>query len=142
MSAEIKGSCLCGQIRFTTPGPLRPVIACHCTQCRKTTGHFVAATPALRTSFTITGAPRWYASSSQACCGFCAKCGSQLFWDGKGTHLSIFAGSIDGATGVKMAGHIFCADKGDYYEIANGLPQAAAEDPVLTARVDSAEVKP
>lgn len=142
MSAEIKGSCLCGQIRFTTPGPLRPVIACHCTQCRKTTGHFVAATSVLRTGVTITGAPRWYASSSQACCGFCAKCGSQLFWDGKGTHLSIFAGSIDGATGVKMAGHIFCADKGDYYEIANGLPQAAAEDPVLTTRVDSAEVKP
>ena len=142
MSAEIKGSCLCGQIRFTTPGPLRPVIACHCTQCRKTTGHSVAATSVLRTAVTITGAPRWYAPSSQACRGFCAKCGSQLFWDGKGTHLSIFAGSIDGATGVKMAGHIFCADKGDYYEIANGLPQAAAEDPVLTTRVDSAEVKP
>jgi hypothetical protein len=100
----------------------------------------VAATSVLRTG--VTGAPRWYASSSQACCGFCAKCGSQLFWDGKGTHLSIFAGSIDGATGVKMAGHIFCTDKGDYYEIANGLPQAAAEDPVLTTRVDSAEVKP
>ena len=142
MSAEIKGSCLCGQIRFATPGPLRPVIACHCTQCRKTTGHFVAATSVLRTGVTITGAPRWYASSSQACRGFCAKCDSQLFWDGKGTHLSIFASSIDGATGVKMAGHIFCADKGDYYEIADGLPQAAAEDPVLTARVDSAEVKP
>ena len=142
MSAEIKGSCLCGQIRFTTPGPLRPVIACHCTQCRKTTGHSVAVTSVLRTGVTITGAPRWYASSSQACRGFCAKCGSQLFWDGKGTHLSIFAGSIDGATGVKMTGHIFCTDKGDYYEIANGLPQAAAEDPVLTTRVDSAEVKP
>ena len=35
MRAEIKGSCLCGQIRFATPGPLRPVIACHCTQCGK-----------------------------------------------------------------------------------------------------------
>ena len=107
MSAEIKGSCLCGQIRFTTPGPRRPVVACHCTQCRKTTGHFVAATPALRTSFTITGAPRWYDSSLQARRGFCPECGSEVFSDGKGTHLSIFAGSIDGATGVKMAGHIF-----------------------------------
>jgi hypothetical protein len=142
MSAEIKGRCLCGQIRFTTPGPLRPVIACHCTQCRKTTGHFVAATSALRSSVTIKGAPHWYDSSPKARRGFCPTCGSQLFWDGKGTHLSIFAGCIDGDTGVRMAGHIFCADKGDYYEIDDGLPQALAEDPVLTTRVDSAEGNP
>jgi len=142
MSAEIKGSCLCGQIRFATPEPLRPVIACHCTQCRKTAGHFVAATSALRTSVTIVGAPRWYGSSSKARRGFCPKCGSQLFWDGKGTHLSIFARCIDGATGVRMAEHIFFANKGDYYEIADGLPQAPAEDSVLTTRVDSAEGNP
>ena len=142
MSAEIKGSCLCGQIRFATPEPLRPVIACHCTQCRKTAGHFVAATSALRTSVTIAGAPRWYDSSSKVRRGFCPKCGSQLFWDGKGTHLSIFARCIDGATGVRMAEHIFFANKGDYYEIADGLPQAPAEDSVLTTGVDSAEGNP
>ena len=142
MSAEIKGSCLCGQIRFATPEPLRPVIACHCTQCRKTAGHFVAATSALRTSVTIAGAPRWYDSSSKVRRGFCPKCGSQLFWDGKGTHLSIFARCIDGATGVRMAEHIFFANKGDYNEIADGLPQAPAEDSVLTTRVDSAEGNP
>ena len=32
-------------------------------------------------------------------------------------------GAFDGATGAKLAMHIFVADKGDYYEIADGLPQ-------------------
>jgi hypothetical protein len=29
-----QGSCLCGGVAFTVTGPLRPVVACHCTQCR------------------------------------------------------------------------------------------------------------
>ena len=36
--------CLCGVVRYEVRGPLRPVIACHCTQCRRTSGPFVAAT--------------------------------------------------------------------------------------------------
>ncbi len=77
----------------------------------------------------IAGEPRWYQSSRTVRRGFC---GSNLFWDGPGEHLSIFAGTLDGPTGLGMAGHIFCADKGDYYEIADGLPEAESRDPNLT----------
>ena len=45
-----------------------------------------------------------------------------------------FCGFFDGATGVAIPSHIFCADKGDYYEITGGLPQADADDPALTAQ--------
>ena len=38
------GSCLCGAVRYEVTGPLRKVVYCHCEQCRKTSGHFVAAT--------------------------------------------------------------------------------------------------
>jgi hypothetical protein len=34
------------------------------------------------------------------------------------------AGTIDGATGLKLERHIFVADKGDYYEIADGIAQS------------------
>ena len=107
-------------MRFTTPGPLRPVIACHCSQCRKSSGHFVAATSAARDKVAITGEVTWYQSSERARRGFCATCGSQMFFDG--------------ATGVTISGHIFCADKGDYYEITDGLTQADADDTALTAK--------
>ena len=129
------GSCLCGAVAYRVTGPLRPVIACHCAQCRKTSGHHVAATSARRESVEITGEVRWYRSSDTAQRGFCPVCGSNLFWDGPGANLSIFAGTLDTPTGLKMAGHIYCADKGDYYEIADGLPQAAARDPGLTTQV-------
>jgi len=129
------GSCLCGAVRYAVSGELRPVIACHCTQCRKTSGHHVAATSAPRDSVAISGEVAWYASSDSARRGFCPTCGSNLFWDGAGANLSIFAGTLDGATGLNIAGHIYCADKGDYYEIADGLPQAQGYDPDLTTMV-------
>lgn len=129
------GSCLCGAITFTTTGPLRPVIACHCAQCRKTSGHYVAATSVARDQLTITGEPVWYASSQTAKRGFCGTCGSSLFWDGAGENMSIHAGMFDGDTGLQLKGHIFCADKGDYYEIPSDLPRAPQADPKLTTQV-------
>jgi len=67
---------------------------------------------------------KWYQSSENAKRGFCVECGSALFWkNGDDPHTSILAGSIDGETNLKLAEHIFVADKGDYYEINDGLPQ-------------------
>jgi hypothetical protein len=33
-------------------------------------------------------------------------------------------GAFDAPTGTRLAKHIFVADKGDYYGIADGLPQS------------------
>ena len=84
---------------------------------------------------TIRGTVSWFASSPTARRGFCGTCGSSLFWDGPGTHLSIHAGSFDGDPGVRLAGHIFCADKGAYYDLDGPLPMAPADDPTLTTQV-------
>ncbi len=118
--ARYRGSCLCGECAYEVHGPLRDIIACHCTQCRKQTGHFMAATSAHGRDFRLvrSGPLRWYRASAQAERGFCASCGSTLFWraDG-GEEISIAAGTLDGPTGLKIEGHIFCADQGDYYRI-------------------------
>ncbi len=111
------GGCLCGGVTYRVNGPLRPVINCHCVQCRKTSGHHAAATSVARGDIAIQGKVTWFQSSATARRGFCATCGSNLFWDGADENLSIFAGTIDGATGLKSSGHIYVADKGDYYEI-------------------------
>lgn len=61
---------------------------------------------------------KWYRASAVAARGFCCECGSVLFWKpDKGRHTSFTCGSIDGATGLKVEGHIYCDYKGDYYEI-------------------------
>jgi hypothetical protein len=122
------GSCLCGAVAYEVEGPLREVIGCHCTQCRKQTGHYMAATAAKLDKFRIVKDEglRWYRSSDMAERGFCQICGSTLFWQGKGRdYVAIAAGSVDGETGQRIAFHIFCADKGDYYDITDGDYQRA-----------------
>ncbi|GLR50365.1 GFA family protein [Shinella yambaruensis] len=128
MSEEHTGHCLCGAVRFRTRGPLREVIACHCSQCRRQTGHFYAATNVPDHALTVEGGENvtWYRASDMAGRGFCRTCGSALFWKGDGTnYTSIMAGTFDLPTGLAIGKHIFCADKGDYYEIEDGLPQYA-----------------
>ena len=133
---SFNGSCLCGALRYTVDQPLGPVTACHCTQCRKASGHYVSATSAPRDSVAILGQVTWFQSSDEARRGFCPICGSNLFWDGPGSNLSIHAGTLDGATGLTTKGHIFCADKGDYYDLPSGLPHAEGADPELTTMVE------
>ena len=124
------GSCVCGAVRYTVDGPLRAVTACHCTQCRKETGSFYLSTQAADADLDIAPslALKWFRSSNFARRGFCGTCGSNLFWKADGSdRTSITAGTLDGATGLTIAKHIFCAFKGDYYEIAAGPPQFPAD---------------
>jgi hypothetical protein len=121
------GSCLCGGVSYTLSGDLRPSVACHCLQCRKTSGHYVSATQVgpEQLSFIKNETLTWYQSTPEAQRGFCNRCGSSLFWkhvDDKGA-VSAMSGTIDGATGIDTSKHIFTAFKGDYYDIADDLPQ-------------------
>jgi hypothetical protein len=117
------GSCLCGSVAFEVHGPLRPVIACHCVQCRKQTGTYMSATACndAELTFTRSDGLAWYRSSPEAQRGFCRVCGSALFWKADGScTTSISAGAIDGPSGAPLDGHIFCESAGDYYEISGG----------------------
>ena len=120
------GGCLCGRVRFEARGPLRGVVYCHCSQCRRQTGHHYAATDVADDSLTVEGSEHltWYAASDFARRGFCRHCGSALFWKNDSlAQTSIMAGSFDQPSGLTATSHIFVADKGDYYEIGDGLPQ-------------------
>ncbi len=120
------GGCLCGGVRYEVSGALRGVVACHCAQCRRTSGHYSAMTSAPSANIELNGADtlRWYKSSATAERGFCGVCGSNLFWKLVGRDaISITAGTLDTPTGIAMEKHIFIADKSDYYSIDDQLPQ-------------------
>ena len=63
--ADKTGACLCGAVAFEITGPLRPVIACHCHQCRKQTGTYMSSTAVKDEQFkpTETRGLKWYRSS-------------------------------------------------------------------------------
>jgi len=121
-----KGSCLCGRVSFTVTGDLAAGDGCHCVQCRKHSGHFFASTNVPRDRLHVEGEESlaWYRSSEKVRRGFCVTCGSSLFWDPPARDwIAVAMGAFDGPTFTRLERHIFVAEKGDYYEIADGLPQ-------------------
>jgi len=122
---SISGSCLCGKVELTVTELNRDVVACHCTQCRKQSGHFFAATRVENSKLSVSGEEnlQWFKASAEAERGFCKQCGSILFWRSVGSdNTSILAGCLDAPTGLTLTHHIYAADKGDYYELDDGKP--------------------
>jgi hypothetical protein len=124
------GRCLCGQVRIEIlEMPDHAPEACHCTMCRKQSGHVLAAVNVKRSALRVHGTDKvtWYKSSDQVERGFCSICGATLFWqptiDGY-QYTAVAMGLLEGSTGMKLSKHTFVGDKGDYYEIADGLPQS------------------
>jgi hypothetical protein len=121
-----KGSCLCGAVHFEVEGDLKAPDTCHCTMCRKVSGHYWASTDLPRSAVRIDGGDKvtWFRSSEKVRRGFCSVCGSVLFFDPlQRDWIAIAMGAFDKPTGTHLEKHIFVADKGDYYDIADGLPQ-------------------
>lgn len=131
---DISGRCLCGAVAFSAALDRRAVDACHCGQCRRWSGHYWASVNVNVDSLIFTSGEThvgWFRSSDLVRRGFCKNCGSALFWHADkhpdhGHRIALAAGAIEAPTGLALKEHIFVADKGDYYEIADGLPQKAA----------------
>ena len=123
---EVTGGCFCGAVRYRARSVDPEVTECHCSQCRKQSGHRYAGARVGTGDVDIDGAEAltWFQASPDAERGFCSTCGSHLFWRGThGDHMVILAASVDAPSGLRMVRHIFVGDKGDYYEIDDGLPQ-------------------
>ncbi|GAB4348860.1 MAG: GFA family protein [Oricola sp.] len=120
------GGCHCGAVTYSVMGPVREIVYCHCEQCRRQSGHFVAASACEDDQLSVSGAQdlTWYAASATAKRGFCRICGSLLFWKANGSAMtSVMAGSFDKPSGLVEGHHIHVDNKGDYYRITDGLPQ-------------------
>ena len=127
MEERNSGGCLCGGVRFETEGRLREVIYCHCSQCRRQSGFYYAATDVAADHLKLVeqSTLSWYRASETARRGFCSRCGSALFWQADGSEkISVLAGAFDRPSGLKMGYHIFCEDKADFYDLPeDGLPR-------------------
>lgn len=128
---SIGGRCLCGAVAFEAIADKTDVVACHCGQCRAWSGHYWASVNVPFATMKIKVGEEdvvWHRSSNYARRGFCGKCGSALFWhadklDEHKHRIAVAAGALAAPTGGKIERHIFVADKGDYYDIADGAPQ-------------------
>ena len=129
----IRGSCLCGAVRFEVDRVAGPFELCHCSRCRKVSGSaFAAAIYVNREDFRFTKglesvkayeapilrAPPPYRSS------FCAQCGSSLpDPSAKSPLVEIPAGALDDDPQLRPDKHIYVDVKSSWFEIADNLPQ-------------------
>lgn len=125
----VKGSCLCGQVRFEISSSIQELHYCHCSMCRKAHGSaFSAFAMSPRAAFQYAAGESLvtsFRSSPSISRSFCSTCGSNLTFDFEGLPESIFVsmGAIDGDPGLRGSGHIFVASKAPWFEITDALPQ-------------------
>lgn len=127
-AAPRTGGCLCGGVRYRLGGRCRDIILCHCENCRRTHGHYSAYTAVDQQDLELTceDTLQWYHDASpDTWRGFCNRCGASLFWDARDgrNKISVAAGSLDDASGLKLIGHVFLREAGKYYRVDDDLPR-------------------
>lgn len=121
-----QGGCLCGGVTYRISGDLKDALACHCSQCARTSGNYAAMTACKTADLAIEdgGTLAWFQSSPEVNRGFCSRCGGNLFWRQEpGDETYVTVGTLNAPTGLRLAEHIFVASRSDFYDIADGLPQ-------------------
>ncbi len=128
----IRGSCLCGAVRFVVTAPFLSMSYCHCTMCRRQHGSAYATyCEAAAADFRVlTGAEAIvsFASSPGIERRFCGTCGGKLSFHAADLpdRLWIAAGALDDDPGIRPSYHIFAASQAPWHEITDDLPRHAA----------------
>lgn len=91
------GGCQCGAVRYTVAAGTGKVNVCFCDMCKRATGSPVPSFISVpRERVVWKGEPAVYASSEVATRGFCADCGTPLYYAGnESSTWGLTAGSAD-----------------------------------------------
>ena len=129
MSKKIRGSCLCGAVRFQVEPPFIRAGHCHCERCRKHSGTAVCTQARVsKEQFRLLQGEnliRVYGKGEGAVKAFCVNCGSSLFggdWP-EGDEVSIRMGAFNDDPGIRPQYHTFVNDRAAWDEITDNLPQ-------------------
>jgi hypothetical protein len=131
----LRGSCLCGGVRYEVSGPLSYPLNCHCSMCRKAHGAAFRSRARVKADdFRWTQGAElvaYYESSPGNHRGFCRVCGSPLLsrFDNDPRSYGLPLGALDDDPGIKPGFHVFVASKAPWYDITDELPQFAELPP-------------
>lgn len=126
----LRGSCLCGGVRFEVTAPFLWANHCHCSRCRKHSGAFGGTQGRVpREGFHLLAGKeliRIFRPDDGRVKAFCSVCGSSLFggeWP-EGDEVAIRFGALDGDPGIRPQFHLFVASRAPWDEIPDdGLPR-------------------
>ncbi|WP_026283056.1 GFA family protein [Rhizobium sp. 2MFCol3.1] len=124
-TAAIGGGCQCGAVRYRAAGELGYPHLCHCRMCQKASGnYFMPLAAAKRSEFTLTrGEPAWFQSSDLVRRGFCAACGTPLFYDTpEADTINLVLGTLDDPQAVKPVAQSNTRRKMRWFHDLDSLP--------------------
>lgn len=123
---ERSGGCLCGAVTYRATGPFSDVLQCHCTNCRRLSGNFVAAIRAATENLVVEDLQdsfRWH-ELGYAKYAFCGRCGSTLFYraaDREHT-TSVMVGTLDDTAGLELGAVWFADEAQPHNTLPAGVP--------------------
>jgi hypothetical protein len=127
----LKGSCLCGKVRYEVRGDPQAMYYCHCQTCRKANGSSFATNMIVTADdFAVVAGGELlsaFESSANKHRHFCSKWGSPIYSHAEKTRhvVSVRCGTLDTEPSVRPSIHFYVADKAGWMEICDGLPQVA-----------------
>ena len=125
----IRGSCLCGAVKYEVTGEPQRFFHCHCSRCRKATGTGHASN-----LFVQPGMLKWLSGEEQIRAfkvpeakrftnSFCTTCGSRLPRQAKDTNIVMIpAGSLDDEAPISPQARIFSGSRASWSCDGDGLP--------------------
>lgn len=131
MSTELRGSCLCGTVRFVVQGPVDAFYLCYCSRCRKASGsahasnlfapaanlRWVSGEDAIRRHELATA--RYFARC------FCGTCGAPVPSVSRRDpeRVLIPAGALDDEPEIRPQRRIHCADQAAWSKDLDSVPR-------------------
>ena len=124
MAEALTGGCQCGAVRFRAEGVGGSGV-CHCRMCQKAFGSFFAPLVTAQRVTWTRGEPSAWRSSNRARRGFCAQCGTPLFYQvDRSTEFEMAVGAFDDPEAVAPEHQVNPNDKLSFYDSLHMLPAA------------------
>lgn len=129
---NLTGMCLCGAVRFHgVPDRAHGIAICHCGQCRRwAAGPLMVMRFASGVVLDADETLRWFRSSPDGERGFCADCGSSLFWRSPGAEgdMAVSVNTLPEDHGLALTEHIWIEDKPGWYDFAGDAARLTAAE--------------
>ncbi len=125
----LKGSCLCGAVKYEVAGKATRFYHCHCSRCRKATGTGHASN-----LFLQPGTLRWLCGEEQITSfkvpqaqrfanTFCSTCGGRMPRQAAGSDLVMIpAGSLDDEAPIQPQATIFAGSRAGWSCQSDAMP--------------------
>jgi hypothetical protein len=129
----LRGSCLCGSVRYSVTDDFVYALICHCSQCRRATGSaFKPFGGILKEKLKLTAGKRTIQryGGDEAHNVLCRKCGSLLYsWFRDSPYVHVTYGTLLDEPTLKPTAHIYVGSRASWDPILDDLPQHAELPP-------------